>query len=597
MKIATSALPIQGLPLAWLFLGLFALLVSAIFAVILVVLRTPYLSQWLGQGLPFRTALVLHVDLAVAVWFLAVAGLFWSLIRRESLWGWLAWGLSSAGVVAMLASPMAETGVAVINNYLPVVNSPLFLGGLALFAIGILGSATLALLPTPAETSPALHWAARGAALLTLLATATTLHAWFTLPQGLPMEAHRFEILFWGGGHLLQFVHTLLMLAAWWVMLAPAPPREHWMKGAVLLALLPPLFTVPLWWPHPPESLVYRSYFTDIMSYASWLPLLAMVPVLLPTWRAPRRGGYFSGLVTLSALLFLLGIGIGVAIRGDNLMVTAHYHGTVGAITLAFMGLASHQLDADRGRVGTWLYGGGLLLLIAGLCWAGLEGAPRKAMFNPSATSGLLPPILVGLGGLAALTGLFLFILPTLRTLLQRLWSPGASPVLLSLLAIGASGLLMQWMQLPPQAAPPPPPPRIVAEDPELRLRFQQGAMMLHAGEYEHAVVAFHEVLEKAPQLPEAHVNMGYALLGLARFAAARDFFLAAIDLRPVQANSYFGLGEAYEGLAELEEALGAMRTFIHMTHDKDPFLPRARAAIWEWENRLGRIPANKAEK
>ena len=72
----------------------------------------------------------------------------------------------------------------------------------------------------------------------------------------------------------------------------------------------------------------------------------------------------------------------------------------------------------------------------------------------------------------------------------------------------------------------------------ELRQRFDQSVAMLHARQYEHAITALHRVLELAPDMPEAHVNMGYALLGLERADAARGFFLAAIDLRPGQANA-----------------------------------------------------------
>ena len=108
---------------------------------------------------------------------------------------------------------------------------------------------------------------------------------------------------------------------------------------------------------------------------------------------------------------------------------------------------------------------------------------------------------------------------------------------------------------------------------------------MLHAGQHELAVTALHEVLRLAPKMPEAHVNMGYALLGLQRYGAAHDFFITATELRPTQANAYYGLAVALEGLHDLEGALGAMRSFIHLTSADDPYLRKARAALWEWES------------
>ena len=118
----------------------------------------------------------------------------------------------------------------------------------------------------------------------------------------------------------------------------------------------------------------------------------------------------------------------------------------------------------------------------------------------------------------------------------------------------------------------------------EVATRFRNAVMMLHAQQYDYAVTALHRVLELAPRLPEAHVNMGYALLGLGRAQAARDFFLGAIELRPAQANAYWGLAVSLEALCDIDAAKGAMRTYIHLSAADDQYLPRARAALWEWE-------------
>lgn len=130
----------------------------------------------------------------------------------------------------------------------------------------------------------------------------------------------------------------------------------------------------------------------------------------------------------------------------------------------------------------------------------------------------------------------------------------------------------------------------------EIDLRFQQGVVMLHAKRYDEAVTAFHRVLALSPRLVDAHVNMGYALLGLRRDGAARDFFMTAIDLRPYQGNAYWGLATALENLGDIPGALGAMRTYIHLAPADDPFVRRARAALWEWDTLLARGPLPEAE-
>lgn len=133
-----------------------------------------------------------------------------------------------------------------------------------------------------------------------------------------------------------------------------------------------------------------------------------------------------------------------------------------------------------------------------------------------------------------------------------------------------------QKMALPETAVP--------AYSGELHERFQQAAVMLHAGQNEYALAALQRVIELAPQMPEAHVNTGFALVALGQAALAADHFQTAIELRPGQANAYYGLALVYESVGDLASALGAMRTYVHLSPPEAPHLRRALAAIWEWQ-------------
>lgn len=123
----------------------------------------------------------------------------------------------------------------------------------------------------------------------------------------------------------------------------------------------------------------------------------------------------------------------------------------------------------------------------------------------------------------------------------------------------------------------------------EVRQRFEQAVVMLHARQFDHAIAALDRVVQLEPRLPEAHVNLGFAWLGLQRADLARQAFDRAIDLRPTQANAYYGLAVALEQGGELDTALGAMRSYLHLSKADDPHRARARSALWEWEQRLGR--------
>lgn len=138
-----------------------------------------------------------------------------------------------------------------------------------------------------------------------------------------------------------------------------------------------------------------------------------------------------------------------------------------------------------------------------------------------------------------------------------------------------------------------------VAEIDTVDARFEQGVVMLHLKRHEYALAAFDRVVELEPGLVEAHVNRGFALVGLEHFDAACAAFDHALILRPVQANAYYGLGLCLEGLGDLAGALGAMRTFLHLSPGAGPddeHQRRAAAAVWEWEAALAEGEATQAD-
>ena len=149
--------------------------------------------------------------------------------------------------------------------------------------------------------------------------------------------------------------------------------------------------------------------------------------------------------------------------------------------------------------------------------------------------------------------------------------------IAITVLAVALGGALLVFHRTP---APSP-------KQAEFDARFNQAVIMLHAKQYEHAAAALHRLLEIAPEVPEVHVNMGYAMLGMEKPAAARDFFEGATALRPGQFNAYYGLAMSLEALGDKRGALGAMRTYVHLAPPDDPFRRKAEAAIWEWEAAL----------
>ena len=121
----------------------------------------------------------------------------------------------------------------------------------------------------------------------------------------------------------------------------------------------------------------------------------------------------------------------------------------------------------------------------------------------------------------------------------------------------------------------------------EVDIRFKQAIAMLHAKRYEHAVTALQRVLKLAPEMPEAHVNMGFALIGMEEYKAAGNYFNRAIELKEMQVNAYYGLAVALEGMGDLIGAMGAMESYLHLGNEDEKYRTKAQAALWEWRETL----------
>ena len=127
-------------------------------------------------------------------------------------------------------------------------------------------------------------------------------------------------------------------------------------------------------------------------------------------------------------------------------------------------------------------------------------------------------------------------------------------------------------------------PAEVTASDSQLKRHFDWAVTQLRSGHYQQAINGFRAVIEQSPAMPEAYINTGFAHIELQQYEQAMKSFQTAIDLRPTQVNAYWGLAVSLEGLCDIAGATGAMRTYIHLAPADDPFLVKARAALWEWE-------------
>jgi hypothetical protein len=433
----------RRLAIGWLALGLAALVASGVFSVLLVLSRTPGIQRVIPWVDFFHTALVVHVVLSVVIWFLAFAGVLWSLnsVPGKAVWERVALGLCAVGTAVIAVVPFTGATHPLINNYVPVLQHGGFLAALGMFAAGyaLLIARTL-FTPAPRTQPPqgadALRVGIYAGALAAAVAMGSLAWSYLGLPATLTGQGY-YEFLFWGGGHVLQFTHTLLMLVAWlWLAHGSGVVVRLTPRAAVILfalALAPVAVTPLIYLGQEIVSVGHRVAFTRLMEYGGLaaLPLGAVVAWrLLSAAQAPRERRPLRAALIWSIVLFATGGIIGFLIRGVNVVIPAHYHGSIVGVTLAFMGLTYLLLPRLGFRppalrlahIQPYVYGGGQLLHILGLAWSGGYGIQRK---TPSAT-GLqnFPEIagmaLMGLGGLIAIIGGLLFLVVAIGAMWPR---------------------------------------------------------------------------------------------------------------------------------------------------------------------------------
>lgn len=432
-----SGLPRQ-LARAWLYLGVAALIGAGVLALLLVFSRTPGIEKVFPLKDFFRAALVVHVDLSVMVWFMSFAGVLWSLGAGGAFGalGWAGFGLAALGTAVISISPFFPDTEPLLNNYIPVLQQPVFFAGLGISAAGYgltLLRALLTTFPTSVDGEGALRFGIFLSAIAGSLALAAFGISWLNPP---PFEGKAlYEAVFWGGGHVLQFQHSLLLAVAWlWLAAAlgrsPAISPRYVMAMFALAAL--PVLTMPFIYARYPAGSPYHvAGFARMMTegHPLMLPLIVLALLgLLKVWRVQSAA---KSAFVASFVLFATGGVLAYMIRGVNVVIPAHYHGSIVGITLAFMGLAYVLLPRlgfgeATGKMARWqpyVYGCGQLMHVLGLAVSGGYGVQRKVAGAEQALTTLPQKIgmgVMGLGGTIAIAGGLMFVLVCWKAMRQR---------------------------------------------------------------------------------------------------------------------------------------------------------------------------------
>lgn len=432
---------------AWAALAIGSLALAGMMAVIVAVSRIPGIDTFSIWPLDFfRRGLVIHVIFSIVVWFLTVFALMVSMATAKMAGEGVRFtALGGIGALAVVAAyPLLflpafnHASAPSLNNYIPVILHRAYYDGLAMLALGVAMPVLRLLLNIPARPMqmPPLAFAMSVGSVIYIAALICFCIAAFQSLGATPTKELN-EVLFWGGGHVLQFVFCLLMLTGWFVLSRASLGEDvigtRSLRYAALILLA---FTLPapfLFWAYDMASGAFRETFS-YLKYVMALPALIVgVPLLAGILRArekaplPWRDPAFVALA-LSMIVFGVGGVMGNLISGSDTRTPAHYHGVLTGVSLAAVGLMLSFCLPALGRapknsrylrLQIWLYGGGQLSACLGMFLAGSHGAPRKTPTSLTAlTDGaVIGMFLNGIGALVAIAGGIMFVITVIRVL------------------------------------------------------------------------------------------------------------------------------------------------------------------------------------
>lgn len=454
--------------LMWLKNGVIALAIAGLYSIVLVALRTPQLSSFFTDQSIFKSALVIHVNLSVLVWLLSITCCIWSYSSiKTGLESFLA-RLGFVSMVVMALSPLYPESTPVMNNYVPMLENIFFVIGLSLFGVVLLCLAIQTVLTAFMEDISG--YGDRIVAIVKFTSALMFIGVWLCiflsfsnldqLKEIVPLDLDfYYEMLFWSGGHLLQFIYTQIFMLVLLVFV------ESRLGGRVkfdaiyeMLFALNFVLAMAVFVGHYKYDLSdgsFKDFFTLHMIYTAGIVPVIFIMMLLSEMIfgiKVKSSRFVSFSFFASILLFLSGGAIGSAISGVNVTIPAHYHGSIVGISVAFMGLGyvfcfQVEIMNNISKIGgvlnvllskvslvegerkgykmasmqICLLTVGQILHIVGLALAGGYGVLRKMPGAEIDMSAMIYMGMVGIGGLIAIIGGLMFVYICAKNLYLKL--------------------------------------------------------------------------------------------------------------------------------------------------------------------------------
>lgn len=431
----------QQIFLLWFILSVVSLAFSGVYSFLPLILRAPFLADLLKLKDFFKVSLIVHVNLAVLVWFLSSSAMLMSIIIRKPLipLSFIAFFTSMIGSVFIIASPFIGASEAILNNYIPILHNLSFIIGISLFISGISIQVILSLVSYKNVKNNPINLSIYISALTFLVAVicfikSVTEMKIITKDRFIDLMEY-YELLFWGAGHILQFNYIQLIIVVWLVIIARLLPKDiypiksyfkiQWINFILVFV------SIGAYWVYSLDSYELQEFFTLHMKYIGGiLSIIVAIYCCYALLRNYKNNIPKLELTTFLTSLFLISSGgiIGYLISGMNVTIPAHYHGVIIGITVGLMGLfymlmpqmGFSSVNPRLASLQMILYTTGQFIHIMALAISGGYGVLRKTPGTPVSLEAKIYMGIMGLGGIIALIGGVLFIVIIIKNMKEN---------------------------------------------------------------------------------------------------------------------------------------------------------------------------------
>ena len=389
--------------IGWAWLAVGALAVAGVFALLLALSRIPGMEKTPLWPIDFfYKGLVIHVVFSLVIWLQGVFAFLVSVATlklagedvRAAPLGRIGQGAVLVAFPCLFAPAFLEATQPALTNYIPIIRHPAYDIGLLALGLGVLAPVVRLLVNLPgrlASAQPLGVAMALGGFVYVLALICFGLATTLLAQSG---ELASREELFWGGGHVLQFVYAALMVTNWSI-LAQMSLGEEAVDNRVFLSSLALIALIAI---AAPAFYAIFAPFSDSQRAAfRFLQFGIAAPTLIFAFSLLARARRLSGpwpwrdpaffALAVSLALFALGGAMGFLIDGSDTRTPAHYHAVVTAVSVSSAGmlltfglkeLGKPPAPPRLTRLLLGLYGGGQFVASIAMFVAGGYGALRK---------------------------------------------------------------------------------------------------------------------------------------------------------------------------------------------------------------------------